>query len=79
MTINDETKMVAFTEPQERIMRRLLNGETATYYGDTLVWDDGNWQECVGVRAFNTAMHNICKAFSLTHEEVDMLYDKYIH
>ena len=79
MTINDETKMVAFTEPQAKIMERLLEGETVTYNSnDTLVWDNGNFRECVGVRAFNGAMDKVCKAFGLTHEEECMMYDKYI-
>ena len=78
VTFNGEAKMVTFTEPQERIMRRLNRGEKVTYNGDTLVWDDGNYQECVGYRAFATAMNNIRKAFNMNSEQHTALFRQYM-
>lgn len=87
-TFNGVTKSVNFTEPQERIMMRLLSGERTTYIhtnrasGGEFVWvrEDGDYEnaECVGYKAFNGAMSAIKKAFNLTKEEETSLYKKYI-
>lgn len=88
ITFNGVTKLVNFTEPQERIMMRLLSGEKTTYIhtnrasGGEFVWfrKDGDYEnaECVGYKAFNGAMRAIKKAFNLTQEQEISLYNKYV-
>ena len=89
ITINGVTKQVQFTEPQARIMKRLLNGEMATTInahrmdGGDVVWyrKDGDYSwgaECVGWRAFNGAMLAIRNAFALDTKGEHQLYGTYI-
>ena len=84
LTFNDETKKVAFTEPQAKIMERLLSGVTAYSEDDLLYWDDDEWGEeqsfmhRIDEDDFYGALERIVKAFGLSTEEKQMLYDRYI-
>ena len=81
-------KSVNFTDPQAAIMRRLLQGERATFInthwmsGGEFVWydKDGNYwgKESVGYKAFNGAMRTITKVFSLNREAENRLYSQFI-
>ncbi len=71
ITWKGETKKVSFTDPQARIIERLLNGEKYVVVnrhrmsgGDFIWYDaDGYSFEYVGVRAWQGAMFAIRKAF----------------
>ena len=86
--INGITKSVNFTEPQSRIMQRLMSGEKTTYIhtnrmsGGDFVWirEEGDYEnaECVGYKAFNGAMRAIRKAFNLSDEDFSEIYRKYV-
>lgn len=88
ITINNVTKNVRFTKPQQAIMERLIKGDRATFInthwmsGGEFVWycEDGDYsaKEFVGYKAFNGAMWAIRKAFNLTSEQENALYEEYI-
>jgi hypothetical protein len=73
ITFKGETKKVSFTDPQARIMQRLLNGEKVTFVnehhrdGGDFVWYPirGFGYEHVGWRAFQGAMRAVEKAFGM--------------
>ena len=87
ITLGNRSKEVNFTEPQARIMTRLLNGETTIWInthrfsGGELVWyrEDGDYSqaECVGIRAFNGMVRAIGKAFGLDRDATNELHFVY--
>lgn len=83
-----QSKEVEFTKPQAWIVNQLQNGKRATMInthhrdGGDFVWYDkdgyGGGAIFVGYKAFNGAMRAIVKAFNLTREQENRLYDNYI-
>lgn len=77
-----KTKEIDFTEPQARIVDRLLSGEKVTWInthrrdGGDFVWDNYWGNECVGYRAFTFAIYKIADAFGLKFGEVSDMFHK---
>lgn len=88
ITLHGVTKSVNLTEPQARIVDRLLAGKRATWInthhldGGDFVWYDKDgyyWgAEFVGWKAFNGAMLAIQRTFGLDREQYNDLYVSFI-
>ena len=88
VTFKGVSKDVKFTDPQARVMERLLRGEKVTMInthwmsGGEFVWyqPDGNYswgKEYVGWRAYQGAMRTVEKAFNLKGEDADEWWNRF--
>lgn len=73
ITFKGVEKEVNFTEPQSKIMLRLLNGEKVIQIKDALMWySENGCTERVYIKVFCGAMYALEKAFKVN------FYNEYV-